>query len=128
MTPPRLDTRVSDVAIPDKFYFKIGEVAEIVGVEPHVVRFWESQFRLTPAKTVSKHRVYRRHEVEKLLEIRRLLYDEKFTIEGARRKIRELAKERKAQLSLDLAPDPAREALKVVKKELQAIRKKLEDR
>ena len=75
--------------IPDKFHFKIGEVSRILGVKPYVLRFWETEFRITPAKNQSQHRVYKRQEVETLLEIKRLLYDERFTIEGARVKLKE---------------------------------------
>ena len=55
--------------IPDKFHFKIGEVSRILGVKPYVLRFWETEFRITPAKNQSQHRVYKRLEVETLLEI-----------------------------------------------------------
>ena len=96
--------------IPDKFYFKIGEVSSLLGVKPYVVRFWESEFSLTPAKNRSKHRVYKRHEVETLLEIKRLLYDERFTIEGAQKKLKERRKERSKQLGLGL-PDKKHRAV-----------------
>jgi DNA-binding transcriptional MerR regulator len=71
--------------IPDKLYFRIGEVSEILGVEPYVLRFWETEFpSLAPKKTSSGHRLYRRKDVELLLEIKHLLYTERYTIEGAR--------------------------------------------
>jgi DNA-binding transcriptional MerR regulator len=76
--------------LPDKLYFKIGEVAKLVGVKPYVLRYWETEFSvLRPGKTRSKHRLYRRKDVETLLEIRRLLYGERYTIEGAKRRLRE---------------------------------------
>jgi DNA-binding transcriptional MerR regulator len=76
--------------LPDKLYFKIGEVARLVGVKPYVLRYWETEFSvLRPSKTRSKHRLYRRKDVEMLLEIRRLLYAERFTIEGAKRRLRD---------------------------------------
>ena len=76
--------------LPDKLYFKIGEVARLVGVKPYVLRYWETEFTvLRPTKTRSKHRLYRRKDVEMLLEIRRLLYAERFTIEGAKRRLRD---------------------------------------
>ena len=72
--------------IPDKLYFKIGEVAEIAGFETHVLRFWETEFRnLAPRKAKSGHRLYRRKDVETVMRIRELLYDKGFTIAGARR-------------------------------------------
>jgi DNA-binding transcriptional MerR regulator len=78
------------VDLPDKLYFKIGEVARLVGVKPYVLRYWETEFSiLRPGKTRSKHRLYRRKDVETLLEIRRLLYAERYTIEGAKRRLRD---------------------------------------
>ena len=111
--------------IPDKFYFKIGEVSSLLGVKPYVVRFWETEFDLTPAKNRSKHRVYKRHEVETLLEIRKLLYDERFTIEGAQRKLKERMKDKSKQLGLSLEEKKHRSALLKVKKELEKIREML---
>ena len=108
--------------IPDKFHFKIGEVSRILGVKPYVLRFWETEFRITPAKNPSQHRVYKRQEVETILEIKRLLYEERFTIEGARAKLKELAKERQKQLKLDLAENPFRATLRQVKKDLARIK------
>jgi DNA-binding transcriptional MerR regulator len=76
----------SSPEIPDKAYFRIGEVAELAGVAPSVLRFWETQFRtLKPEKTRTNQRVYARRHVELALEIRTLLYDRGFTIAGARR-------------------------------------------
>ena len=72
----------------DKVYFKIGEVAEIVGVPAHVLRYWETEFRaLRPQKSPGQQRVYRRSDIVMLLRIKHLLYAEKFTIAGARRKL-----------------------------------------
>ena len=108
--------------IPDKFHFKIGEVSRILGVKPYVLRFWESEFRITPAKNQSQHRVYKRQEVETLLEIKHLLYEERFTIEGARVKLKERLKERQKQLKLDLTENPYRMTLRQVKKDLARIK------
>jgi DNA-binding transcriptional MerR regulator len=81
---------MSQPELPDKLYFKIGEVAKLVGVKPYVLRYWETEFSiLRPGKTHSRHRLYRRKDVETLLEIRRLLYTERYTIEGAKRRLRE---------------------------------------
>ena len=80
--PPAADSQ----EIPDKLYFRIGEVSRLVGVKPYVLRYWESEFsNLAPKKSGTGHRLYRRKEVELLLEIKRLLYDKRFTIEGARK-------------------------------------------
>jgi len=77
--PPALE-------IPDKLYFRIGEVARLAGIKPYVLRFWETEFpTLGPRKSGTGHRLYRRKDVELVLEIKRLLYEKRFTIEGARR-------------------------------------------
>ena len=74
---------------PEKLYFKIGEVARIVGVKPYVLRYWETEFKVVrPGKTPSKHRLYRRKDVATLLRIKTLLHDQRFTIEGARKQLR----------------------------------------
>ena len=82
--------RVQQPELPNKLYFRIGEVAKIVGVKPYVLRYWETEFSiLKPGKTPSRHRLYRRRDVETLLEIKTLLYEEGFTIAGAKKKLRE---------------------------------------
>jgi DNA-binding transcriptional MerR regulator len=79
--------------IPDKLYFKIGEVSELLGVEPYVLRYWESEFPgLSPKKSGTGHRLYRRKDVEMLLRIKHLLYEKRFTIEGARQSLQSEAK------------------------------------
>ena len=71
---------------PEKLYFRIGEVARIVGVKPYVLRYWETEFSvLKPDKSPSKHRLYRRRDVDTLLRIKELLHKKRFTIEGARK-------------------------------------------
>src|SRR5258708_24447755 len=72
--------------IPDKLYFRIGEVARLAGIKPYVLRFWETEFSgLGPKKSGTGQRLYRRKDVELVLEIKRLLYDKRFTIERARK-------------------------------------------
>ena len=79
--------------IPDKLYFKIGEVSELLGVEPYVLRYWETEFTvLSPKKSGTGHRLYRRKDVELLLRIKHLLRDKRFTIEGARQTLQAEAK------------------------------------
>jgi DNA-binding transcriptional MerR regulator len=74
--------------IPEKLYFKIGEVCDLVGVQAHVLRYWETEFpQLSPQKNRSGQRSYRRRDVEISLRIKELLYDEMFTIAGARKKL-----------------------------------------
>lgn len=77
-----------NVSIPDKSYFRIGEVSRLLGVQPYVIRYWESEFKtVRPIRTRSDQRLYRHKDVEELLLIRRLLYDENFTINGARKRL-----------------------------------------
>ena len=78
----------SATVIPEKIYFKIGEVCDLVGVQPHVLRYWETEFpMLSPQKNRSGQRSYRRRDVEMALRIKELLYDEMFTIAGAKKKL-----------------------------------------
>jgi DNA-binding transcriptional MerR regulator len=87
----RSPTPASASAIPDKPFFKIGEAARLCGVKPYVLRYWETEFRsVKPQKTRSQQRLYRRRDIELLLKIRQLLYGQRFTIEGARARLREL--------------------------------------
>ncbi len=117
MTGPRL---------PDRLYFKIGEVSRIVGVKPYVLRFWETEFELLkPGKAPSRHRLYKKKDVELLLEIKRLLYAEGYTIEGARKKLKENKKEERQQLKLPLADSAYKNALAKIKKDLLSLRKML---
>ena len=88
---PRRAIPTDDSGIPDKPYFKIGEAARLCGVKPYVLRYWETEFKsLRPQKTRSQQRLYRRRDVELLLKIRHLLYDKRYTIEGARTRLRDL--------------------------------------
>jgi len=127
--------------LPDKLYFKIGEVAKLVGVKPYVLRYWETEFpNIRPGKTRSQHRLYRRRDVETLLEIRRLLHDERYTIEGAKRRLRgsrgdddlELVEEPEAtsdgQLTLPLGSERYRKVLAQIRSELVQLRQILDRR
>ena len=110
--------------IPDKLYFKIGEVSELLGVEAYVLRYWETEFPvLSPKKSGTGHRLYRRKDVELLLRIKHLLYDKRFTIEGARQSLHSEARapkqarpSKRAQAEL-FAVDP----LPDIRRELQEI-------
>src|ERR1700690_2743839 len=83
--------------IPDKLYFRIGEVAGLLAVEPYVLRYWETEFpKLAPKKSGTGHRLYRRKDVELLLRIKHLLYEKRYTIEGARQSIHNEARAPKA--------------------------------
>jgi DNA-binding transcriptional MerR regulator len=116
--------------VPKKLYYKIREVCEIVGVEAHVLRFWEAEFPvLSPPKSKSGQRTYRPKDIELLLRIRRLLYEEGFTIAGARKKLSEGDAGDPAENARSLPdvseakskPQPASENLKKVKAELETI-------
>ena len=89
--------------IPDKLFFRIGEVSDLVGVEAYVLRYWESEFPgLSPKKSSTGQRMFRRKDVELLLRIKHLLYDRKYTIEGARQELQDKA--RAAKRKLEPAP------------------------
>jgi DNA-binding transcriptional MerR regulator len=86
MTDPAVP--IEQPEIPDKLYFRIGEVADLLAVEPYVLRYWETEFpSLVPKKSGTGHRLYRRKDVELLLKIKHLLYEKRFTIEGARQSL-----------------------------------------
>ncbi len=120
---PVVEQQQVEGRIPEqRLYFKIGEVARIVGVKPYVLRYWESEFRmLRPGKTRSRHRIYRRKDVELLLRIKTLLHDQRFTIEGARKQLKAEAEEAGAGWSSDAQ---IRE-LERIRDELQALRESL---
>src|SRR5580698_3550400 len=120
--------------IPDKLYFRIGEVARLAGIKPYVLRFWETEFpSLGPKKSGTGHRLYRRKEVEMVLEIKRLLYEKRFTIEGARKFLETRGKTeavrpakaakpaKKAQAELFNGPPALDSVLQDIRKELRAI-------
>ena len=89
--PRRTPAPVNPDGIPEKPYFKIGEAARLCAVKPYVLRYWETEFKsVRPQKTRSQQRLYRKRDVELLLKIRHLLYEKRFTIEGARARLREL--------------------------------------
>ncbi|HEX5228772.1 MAG TPA: MerR family transcriptional regulator [Bryobacteraceae bacterium] len=88
--------------IPDKLYFRIGEVSRLAGIKPYVLRFWETEFSsLGPKKSGKGHRLYRRKDVELVLEIKRLLYEKRYTIEGARKYLDEHPREAALKAAAD---------------------------
>ena len=111
----------------DKIYYRIGEVAELTGVKPYVLRYWESEFKwMAPGKSRSNQRLYRKQDIETILLIKRLLYDERFTIAGAKKRLKELGTgaERAAALAEPLPMDPDDWAgnLREIRDELESIR------
>ena len=112
--------------IPNKLYLKIGEVSSIAEVEPYVLRYWESEFKaIKPSRTQSKQRIYRKKDVELILEIKKMLYEEKLTIAGAQKKLRELNSKDKKQLRFDFNKKDQQKILREIKNELMAIRELL---
>lgn len=109
--------------LPDKLFFKIGEVADIVGVKPHALRYWETEFSaLRPKKTRGAHRQYSRRDVELAMLIRQLLHDEGYTIPGARKRIRNLGRHQRS------SPPEPRAAREVgLRAELLGLREQLSD-
>ena len=108
----------------EKIYYKIGEVAEVAGVRTSVLRFWESEFPfLKPVKSSSGQRLYSKKEVDLVLHVKHLLYDEKFTIEGVKKRITAKGKVLKTEDFLDsVAATDYSELLKTVRNELKVLR------
>jgi DNA-binding transcriptional MerR regulator len=82
---PIPDEAIDDPSIPDKLYFRIGEVAQLVGVDSHVLRYWESEFKMRPHRSNSGQRLYRKQDLARFFRIKHLLHDEGYTIAGARK-------------------------------------------
>ena len=107
----------------DKRYYRIGEVSRITEVKPYVLRYWESEFRwMAPQKSRSKQRLYRRRDIDIILLIKKLLYEQRFTIAGARRKLRELGVGRALEEGTLLVETNHRDRFRKLRHELQAIR------
>jgi len=112
---------LAEVLIPDKLYFRIGEVGRLTQTKTYVLRYWETEFpALRPVKSRSGHRLYRRQDVETVLEIKRLLYDKGFTIEGARKQLAENSGGAEEQKPL-FRPSLDDMQLKAIKRELESI-------
>lgn len=93
ITTTMTTSKSTSVTIPDRLYFRIGDVSEILGVKPYVLRYWESEFSsIAPQKSSTGQRVYRKADVETLLLIKSLLYDQRYSIEGAKKRLKELRK------------------------------------
>jgi len=112
--------------VPNKLFFKIGEVCEITDTQPYVLRYWESEFpALAPAKNSSGQRIYRRRDIETVLRIKELLYQEGFTIAGVKKRLEtELAgrpETPQSQAAANLDGDPTRIALNQVRDQLREI-------
>src|SRR5271163_2013507 len=118
---PKKSARSAEIIIPDKLYFRIGEVAGLCRLPAYVLRFWETEFpQLKPVKSSTGQRMYRKRDVESVVRIKRLLYEDGFTIAGARVHLREETKTERNQTAL---PFPVNPAVNVVhlRHELQQI-------
>jgi len=115
----------------ERLYYRIGEVSRITGLKPHVLRYWESEFKvIKPYKGGSLQRLYRKKDLDLILKIKKLLYEDGFTIAGAKRKIRDLERAENKQMKLRLVEKRSngkdRELLVSIREELKGIRKMLE--
>jgi DNA-binding transcriptional MerR regulator len=107
-----------DKTLPDKAYYRIGEVSKYLQVEPYVIRFWETEFKiLKPVRATSGHRLYRKKDVDALALIRRLLYEQRFTISGAKQYLAGMYR-----LEGAMEPDGDRRRLAEIKQALTSIR------
>jgi len=111
---------------PDKRYYRIGEVSSITGVKPYVLRYWESEFRwMAPQKSRSKQRLYRRRDIDMILLIKKLLYEQRYTIAGARKKLRDLGAGRALDSGNLVVETNHRARFRKIRAELSEIRAQL---
>jgi DNA-binding transcriptional MerR regulator len=114
-------------AFADKIYYRIGEVSRITGVKPHVLRYWESEFKeIKPIKSRSLQRLYRKKDLELIFQIKQLLYEDGYTIAGARVKIKEWAQGDRKQIVFDFDKQRLEEIVIDLREELKGIRELLE--
>ena len=122
------------VTIPDKLYFKIGEVSELLGVEPYVLRYWETEFKdISPVKSRTNQRLYKKKDVELLLKIKKYLYEERFTIDGARKRLksekgRVEVEAEKSQLGLGIIPSEKESSWQLLSDSIKSELAQLKDR
>lgn len=113
--------------IPDKLYFKIGEVKNITGIEPHVLRYWESEFKIIrPQRATSKQRLYRRVDVENILIIKKLLYEDGYTVPGARKFLAAKKDEKENTSKPEIPTAKTRSMLAELKTDLEQLKEMLE--
>jgi DNA-binding transcriptional MerR regulator len=123
--PPGARTSAKQPQLSDKRYYRIGEVSRITGVKAHVLRYWESEFRwMAPAKSRSKQRMYRQRDIEIIQLLKRLLYAERFTIAGARKRLKEMGIDRAldvGELERSIRADPLAR-VRQIREELRSSR------
>jgi DNA-binding transcriptional MerR regulator len=108
-----------ETIIPDKAYFRIGEVSKIINVEPYVIRYWETEFKtLSPVRTKTAQRLYRKRDVQELLMIKNLLYSQRFTIDGAKKQLYKM----RGNSDPEIKKTSEKQTLILIKQELQKIR------
>ena len=115
----------------ERLYYRIGEVSQITGLKPHVLRYWESEFKvIRPHKGRSLQRLYRRKDLDLILKIKKLLYEDGFTIAGAKKKIRDVERGGNSQMNLGAVEKKAdgkdHELIVAIQEELKGIKKMLE--
>jgi DNA-binding transcriptional MerR regulator len=107
-----------ETIIPEKAYFRIGEVSKIINVEPYVIRYWETEFRtISPVRTKTAQRLYRKRDVQELLTIKNLLYSQRFTIDGAKKQLHKMRGNNEPENK-----NSEKQTLNMIKLELQQIR------
>ena len=131
MTRPLKKHETEDSISHERLYYRIGEVSRLTGLKPHVLRYWESEFKvIRPHKGASSQRLYRRKDLDLIVKIKKLLYEDGFTIAGAKKKIRDLERFENKQLKLKLVEKGsngnANELLAAIQEELKGIREMLE--
>ena len=115
------------IAIPDKLYFRIGEVSRLTSTKTYVLRYWETEFpTLKPVKSRSGHRLYRRQDLESVIEIKRLLYEKGFTIEGARKQLAGSPANDGGEARADSVPQESRTSSDLHQQQLRAIKRELQ--
>ncbi len=122
MAAKKKSGKEKEIVIPDRLYFRIGDVAELCRLPAYVLRFWETEFpQLKPVKSSTGQRMYRQRDVELVVRIRKLLYDEGFTIPGARQQLKAEAKPDRVQNALPFPKKPRHDELRRVRQGLREI-------
>ncbi|HOT97207.1 MAG TPA: MerR family transcriptional regulator [bacterium] len=124
---PQVTPKMEEKAI-KRLYYSIAEVSRITGLKPYVLRYWETEFReLRPAKNRAGNRIYRKNDIRLLFVIKRLLYYEKYTIEGARQKLAQIKRSNDAQLNLSLYEAKSQDVIEELRHGLRELAKLLDD-
>jgi DNA-binding transcriptional MerR regulator len=124
---PERDAAAAEEDAPETRYYRIGEVSRLTGVKPYVLRYWESEFRfMSPQKSRSQQRLYRRRDIDMILLVKKLLYEQRFTIAGARKKLREMGIGRALDTGSLSVETEHRSRYRRIRDELRGIRTMLE--